>query len=119
MSILTMNRLFILRRYLSLCEIKYQTSSISSSPPSNKLDLSMKNFINLKQYQKTLDLFHQQSHPRSTTTITMALKACVKSNNYQYGMDIHRQLSPDLLNNSFIQTALIEFYSELLYFHSH
>jgi hypothetical protein len=111
MSILTMNRLSILRRYLSLCETRFKTSSISSSS-SNKLDLSMKKFIELKEYQKALDLFDQQSHLCTTTTITMALKACIKSYNYQCGVNIHQQLSPHLLNNCFIQTTLIEFYSE-------
>ena len=68
----------------------------------------------LKQYQKALDLFDQQSKMSSDFTITMALKACTKLNDYQRGINIQRQLSSKSLENPFIQTSLIHFYSKSL-----
>ncbi len=88
-------------------------SSILLSSSLIKLDLTMKELINLKQYQKALDLF-EQLKSSTDVTINLALKACTKSNNYEYGLKIREQLSPKSLNNPFIQTSLIHFYSKSL-----
>jgi hypothetical protein len=113
---LTMNSLSMFRRFLSLYPKIYKTSSVSSSPSSIKLDLTMKKLIDSKQYRKALDLFDQQCHLCSDVIINMALKACTKLHDYQRGMNIQRQLSPHSLNIPFIQTSLIHFYSESFIF---
>ncbi len=42
-------------------------------------------------------MFDDECHlTTDTTIITMALKACIKSHNYQSGVNIIQNLSPDL-----------------------
>jgi len=114
---LRLNTLLVFRRCLSLCEKRYKISSISSSSSSStKLDLTMKKLIDSQQYEKALNLFDQQSESSTDICITMALKACTKLQDYKRGMNIQRQLSSRSLNNPFIQTSLIHFYSEPIMF---
>jgi len=78
----------------------------------------MKKLIDSKQYQKALDVFDKQSKMLTDFDINMALKSCSKLHDYQRGIKIHQQLSSNSLNNCFIQTSLIHFYSESLIFQS-
>jgi hypothetical protein len=105
------NSLIIFRRFSSLSQKRYFISSISSSS-SVKLDITMKELIDSKQYEKALDLYDQQSEFYSDVSINMALKACTKLYDYKRGINIQRRLSSQSLNNPFIQTSLIHFYSE-------
>jgi hypothetical protein len=73
----------------------------------------MKKLFDSKQYKKALDVFHEQSESRTDVSINIALKSCTMLRNYEYGKIIRQQLSSHSLNNKFIQTSLIQFYSEL------
>jgi hypothetical protein len=76
----------------------------------------MKKLIDSKQYQKALDLFQQQSGPRTDVFVNMALKACTKLHDHQCGINIEKQLTSHSRNNPFIQTSLIHFYSKLVFY---
>ena len=76
----------------------------------------MKKLINAKEYQKALNLFQQHPKERNDILITLALKACTKLGDYQSGIKIQQQLSTDSLNDPYIQTSLINFYSKLVIF---
>ncbi|CAF1421845.1 unnamed protein product [Rotaria magnacalcarata] len=104
-----MNSLFMFRRTVSLYQNLYKTSS-SLSP--REIYSRMKKLIDSKEYKKTLDFFDQQSHSCTDFEINLALKACISLNEYQRGMNIRKKLSQNSLNNPYIQTTLIQFYSE-------
>ena len=72
----------------------------------------MKRVIDTKQYEKALDLFEQQSALRTDVSINMAMRACIELQDYQRGRDMIKYLPSHSLNNSFIQTSLIRFYSK-------
>ncbi|CAM4821705.1 unnamed protein product [Rotaria magnacalcarata] len=99
----------MLRRILSLYQIRYAASSILSS--SKEIYLRVKKLLDSKEYQKVLNLFDQQSHLCKDIEINMALRACINLNDYQRGINIQEKLSQDSLNNSYIQTSLIRLYS--------
>ncbi|CAF2128188.1 unnamed protein product, partial [Rotaria magnacalcarata] len=103
-----MNDSFMLRRILSLYQIRYAASSILSS--SKEIYLRVKKLLDSKEYQKVLNLFDQQSHLCKDIEINMALRACINLNDYQRGINIQEKLSQDSLNNSYIQTSLIRLY---------
>ena len=79
---------------------------------STKLYAQMKKLIDCKQFRHALDVFDKQSHIADDLALNMALKACSNLQDYQRGLEIVRQLSPKSLNNPFIQTSLLHFYSE-------
>lgn len=101
----------IIRRLLSSYE--KPNGILFNSSSSN---LTMKKLIDLRQYQKALDLFDKQSEKSTGIDINMALKACTNLHDYQRGKKIHRQLSSNSLNNPFIQTSLVYFYIQLVIF---
>jgi hypothetical protein len=111
-----MNSLLMSRRILPIYQKIYKTSSISSSSASTNLYTTMKKLIDSKQYRQAADLFDQQSQYSTNGAINMALKACTSLKEYQRGISIHRQLSPHSLNDPYIQTSLIQFYSESFLF---
>ena len=76
----------------------------------------MKKLIDSKQYRKALELYNKQSEPCTDFVIDMALKACIKWNDYQHGRNIHRKFSLESLKNPFIKASLIQLYSELFTF---
>ncbi len=106
----------LIRHCLFLYEKTSQISSISSS--STVFNSTIKKLIDSKQYQKALDVFDKQSKMSTDFDINMALKACSKLHDYQRGIKIHQQLSSNSLNNCFIQTSLMHFYSESFIFQS-
>ncbi|CAF3699805.1 unnamed protein product [Rotaria sp. Silwood1] len=71
---------------------------------------SMKKLIDKQKYQEALDLFNHNSTSISDVAISLALKACRKLKNLEYGRNIHQQLSPEKINNSLINTSLIHLY---------
>jgi len=95
--------------------IPFSTSSLSSI--AKKLNSTMKQLIDLKQYEKALNFFQDQCQFRTDISINMALKACAELRNYQRGIGIEKQLLPSSLNDPFIQTTLMYFYSELHFFY--
>ncbi|CAF1029060.1 unnamed protein product [Rotaria magnacalcarata] len=72
----------------------------------------MKKLIESQQYRQALDLVNRQRSICDQITFNLALKACTKLNDYQYGIRIHQQLSLEALENPFIQTSLIHFYMQ-------
>jgi hypothetical protein len=76
----------------------------------------MKKLMDDKEYKQVLDLFDKQTKPCNDVIIQMVIKACIHLNKHQRITDIQEKLSPQLLNNSYIQTTLIQFYSELFIF---
>jgi len=72
----------------------------------------MKQFNDMKQFNKALSLFNLHIRKQPTPLIiNQALKACINLNDLQGAKIIHQRLSPFLLNNHFIRTNLIRLYS--------
>jgi hypothetical protein len=90
--------------------LSHSYSSSSSSSTFSKS--TMKKLIDAKEYRKALDLLEKEGEKSSDIHINLALKACTRLHDYQYGKKIHKELSPSSLNNLFIQTSLIHFYSK-------
>jgi hypothetical protein len=78
------------------------------------VSLQMKNLIDEKRSNEALSLFDANTRQRAPNNmeITQALKACAQIRNVERGTAIHRALSMDSSNDPFIQTSLINFYSE-------
>jgi len=77
----------------------------------------MKVFNQQKEYQKTIELFHEHKQiydiTQSSSYITaQLLKACVQLNNVSLGKMIHHQISSDMTNNPFVLLQLISLYSK-------
>ena len=89
-----------------------QTCSTLSTSSLTQLDMTMKRWVDSKQYRQALDLFEQQPTHRTNVSINMAIKACTAINDYQRGTDIIQHLSLFSMKNPFIQTSLIRFYSK-------
>ncbi|CAF1488053.1 unnamed protein product [Adineta steineri] len=98
-------------RYQYLLSIDRKYLKIFSTPI--QLNLTMKNLIISRKYKEVLDLFDQQISLRTDITFNLALKAATKLLNHNRGIHIHQQVPSKLLmENSFIQTSLINFYME-------
>jgi hypothetical protein len=80
-------------------------SNVSLSP-------TMKKLIDSKRYKDALDLFDRQSNVSTDLVFNLALKACTKLADKQRGIRIHQKLSLQSLQDPFIQTSLIHFYSK-------
>ena len=86
-------------------------SQISSSPI--KLNSTIKRLIVSRKYEEALDLFDRKFSECTNVTFTLVLKACSKLSDYHRGIRIHQQLPSKSLEDPFIQTSLIHFYSKL------
>jgi hypothetical protein len=73
----------------------------------------MKMLIDSKRYKDALDLFDRQSNISTDSVFNLALKVCTKLADKERGIRIHQKLSPQSLQDPFIQTSLIHFYSKL------
>ena len=73
----------------------------------------IKKLNDLKQFKNAIALFDKHDRSRQSNPIAMnqALRACIELGDFQKGKDIHRQLSPYLMKNSFVRTSLIRLYS--------
>jgi len=74
----------------------------------------MKKLIDSNEYRKALNLFDEQTEISSDFMISLALQACTKLNVRQRVIKIQQQLSSKSLQNPFIHTPLIQFYSKSL-----
>ena len=72
----------------------------------------MKQLVESRRYRDALNLFDLQSPSVTDKTLTLALKACANLRDRERGIRIHSQLSPHLLQDPFIQTSLMHFYSK-------
>ncbi|CAF1431394.1 unnamed protein product [Rotaria sp. Silwood1] len=85
---------------------------------SSFLDLSnqMKNLNTNSQFRKALDLYEyeikKENKQKTSLAVNQALKACVELGDIERGKNIHKNLSPTMINNSFIQATLIRLYME-------
>ena len=93
--------------------IRLFASSSPSSVSWNDVELKMKQLIDSKQYVEVLNLYHEQCQSSSKIILNLALKACTKLGDYERGTRIHQQISAQLIQDSFIQTSLIHFYSKI------
>lgn len=105
-------------RTLRLCltQQTYQTwscaaTSRSAPSSSNQTQSDMRRLFDTKRYADALSLYQRSSKCPTHYDSTLALRACAKLHNYPAGVRIHQQLSAQVLQNQFIQTALIHFYS--------
>ncbi|UJR24047.1 hypothetical protein I4U23_027012 [Adineta vaga] len=87
--------------------------TIISSKQIN-IDIEMKKLNDRKEFVKALDLFDKHKHQTILTDriLVRAFKACTRLSYLERGQIIHKNLSDSLLNNSYIQTSLINFYIE-------
>jgi hypothetical protein len=96
----------LIRRLYSVVQSRSRCfSNISLSP-------TMKKLIDARRYGDALDLFDRQSNVSTDSAFNLALKACTKLADKEHGIRIHQKLSPQSLQNPFIQTSLIHFYSK-------
>ena len=102
---------YLIQSFFKLYLRKYKYFSVLPSL-SIEINLTMKKLINAKQYRQALDFVDPQLSMCNNMTLTLALKACSKLNDYQYGIQIHQKLSLKALQDPFIQTSLIHFYSK-------
>jgi anionic cell wall polymer biosynthesis LytR-Cps2A-Psr (LCP) family protein len=77
----------------------------------------MKQLNNVKQFRKVIDLFNSyiQNDIPTDVIINQTLKACLELKDFQRGIEIHRNLSAQSLNNSSIQYNLIHLYSKFFF----
>lgn len=94
-----------------------QTCLTLSTSSLTQLDMTMKKWVDSKQYHQALDLFEQQPTHRTNVSINMAIKACTEMKDYRRGRDIIEHLSLFSMKNPFIQTSLIRFYSKSTVFY--
>ncbi|UJR24021.1 hypothetical protein I4U23_026986 [Adineta vaga] len=87
--------------------------TIISSKQIN-IDIEMKKLNDRKEFVKALDLFdkHKQQTILTDRIIVQAFKACTQLGYLERGQIIHKNLSDSSLNNSYIQTSLINFYMQ-------
>ena len=76
----------------------------------------LKQLNDAKEFQGTLDLFNQHVRQQSPTDLAIfqALKACIELGDVQLASSIHRNLSSESMNNSFILTNLIRLFCKYL-----
>jgi hypothetical protein len=102
----------ILRCLLRIDPSNSRCLSIVPSASSRELESSMKRLTESGQYRQALDLFDQYSSNFTSIAWTQALKACAKLRDRERGIEIHRQLRGEALQDPFLQTSLLHFYSE-------
>ncbi|CAF1686940.1 unnamed protein product, partial [Adineta ricciae] len=88
--------------------------SITKSPRIS-IETQMKTLNDTQQFRKTLDVFdkHKDKYQTMITdrVVVQALRACARLGFLDRGQTIHQKLSDNLLNNVYVQTSLINFYS--------
>ncbi len=78
------------------------------------IEVQMKTLNDRKDFAKAISLFDKYKHQHMPTdrAVVQALKACAQLRDVKYGMNIHKNLSNHSLNDSYIQSTLIYFYSK-------
>lgn len=98
-------------------DLRKCTRCLTVSTSSLDLNAKMKQLVYSQQYKQAVNLFNSQSSSSyNDITLTLALKACAKLKDYNCGVQIHQKLSSKSLENPFIQTSLIHFYSKSLFY---
>ena len=66
-----------------------------------------------KQFKQVLDLFQNDKNQQfqSDRIVVQLLKACIGLNNIEFGIDIDKRLPNHLRDNVYVQSQLIQFYS--------
>ena len=77
----------------------------------------IKQLNNVKQFRKVINLFDSYIQHDIPTDIIIyqTLKACIELKDFKRGKEIHRNLSAQSMNNSFIQYNLIHLYSKFFF----
>jgi hypothetical protein len=80
------------------------------------IETEMKKLNDEKEFLKAIALFdkHKQQEIPTDRSFVQALKACTRLGDVKRGVNIHKELSNHSLNNIYIQSALIHFYSKLI-----
>ena len=96
-------------------KVLINTSRTATATAANlNVEIEMKRLNDMGQFSKALTLFDElqrRETPRDRA-IVQALKACTRMKNLERGVDIHNKLSHRSTNDSYIQSALIHFYSQ-------
>ncbi|CAF4667704.1 unnamed protein product [Rotaria magnacalcarata] len=100
------------KKYPCFSMILSLSSSSSSLSSAIELNSTMKKLIGSRQYKQVLGLFDRQFPMCTDVTFTLALKTCGKLEDHKCGVRIHQQLSLKSLQDPFLQTLLIHFYSK-------
>lgn len=108
--ILTSVRLFVNRCRNRLNVETYRFGSVPSS--TIELNSTINQLISSGRHDEALRLFNSQPTLKDNRTIVLILKAATKLFDQETGIRIHQQLTSESLQNSRIQTSLIEFYSK-------
>lgn len=96
--------------------IVFQRSLIVKS--DFELSREMKKFNDIKQFQKTIELFQKHKQIKdvaqcSSFVISDLLKACTHLNNIELGSKIHSQIESRVNHDPYILLSLINLYSKL------
>jgi hypothetical protein len=78
------------------------------------IEAQMKTLNDRKEFARAISLFDKQRYQQMPTdrAVVQALKACARLGDIKYGVNIHKKLSNHSLNDTYIQSALIFFYSK-------
>ena len=87
--------------------------TITSLAKTN-IEFEMKKFNDKRQFTKALDLYDKYKYQSIITDkiLVQAINACGQLGYVERGEAIHKKLSNSSLNNTYIQAALIQFYSK-------
>jgi len=88
-----------------------------TSSTKRKIELEMKNLNDKQQFTTALDLFDKYERQTIPTDVAIcqALRACTQLGYLERGQIIHKKLSKNSLNNTYIQPLLIQLYSKFIY----
>ncbi|CAF3890958.1 unnamed protein product [Rotaria sordida] len=103
------NSTYQFQRLFSLYKTNNEKNSMSSPAILNS---TIKTLIDKKQYKQAVDLCYQNLEKCTNYTISIAINACNILNDYQRGIDIKEKIPSNALENSYIQTSLIRFYTQ-------
>ena len=80
------------------------------------IESEMKRLNDRKEFAKVIALFDKYKHEQIPTdrSIVQVLKACARLGDVKYGVNIHKELSNHSLNDVYIRSTLIHFYSKFI-----
>ncbi|CAF1366668.1 unnamed protein product [Rotaria sordida] len=105
------NNIYSIYRFQRVLSFYQKNKRICSNSSSIQLNSKLKKLFDSKQYKEALELFDQKFEECTDFTISMGIKACTISKDYNRGIKIERNLSSNSINNSYIQASLIQFHS--------
>ncbi|CAF4174146.1 unnamed protein product, partial [Rotaria sordida] len=104
------NNIYSIYRFQRVLSFYQKNKRICSNSSSIQLNSKLKKLFDSKQYKEALELFDQKFEECTDFTISMGIKACTISKDYNRGIKIERNLSSNSINNSYIQASLIQFH---------